>query len=375
MDEPDGLVVPARRERRHADAHRRRQHLRGAAAAVRGAARDGRRQARPRPALPPEGALRAARAWARRCGSTTRISASTTTCATPPCPRPAARSSCARWPRACSPSTSTATSRCGRCGWSRASSDGRWALLSKVHHCMVDGVAATDLMSVMFSDDDRPRAAGASVAPAPGALGRRGPARARSPRAPARPGSCDALRARAERAARDAALAARRLARPRPRAAACARSRVLADRPDRAAPPLELGRRPAQRRQDGPRRARRHRQRRRADDHHERLPRRCSTRAARRSAADRVVRTMVPVSVRRRGEHGVYNNRVSAVFARLPGRARGPGRAPRSDPRRDGRDQGVQAGGRRRRAHLAVGLRAAAAARARQPPRDASRRA
>jgi diacylglycerol O-acyltransferase / wax synthase len=31
--------------------------------------------------------------------------------------------------------------------------DGRWALLSKVHHCMVDGVAATDLMSVMFSDN------------------------------------------------------------------------------------------------------------------------------------------------------------------------------------------------------------------------------
>jgi diacylglycerol O-acyltransferase / wax synthase len=34
--------------------------------------------------------------------------------------------------------------------------------------------------------------------------------------------------------------------------------------------------------------------------------------------ADDVVRTMVPVSVRRRGEKGVYNNRVSAVFARLP---------------------------------------------------------
>src|SRR6202035_1438111 len=32
---------------------------------------------------------------------------------------------------------------------------GRWAFLSKVHHCMVDGVAATDLMSVMFSDDSR----------------------------------------------------------------------------------------------------------------------------------------------------------------------------------------------------------------------------
>jgi WS/DGAT/MGAT family acyltransferase len=34
--------------------------------------------------------------------------------------------------------------------------DGRWALLSKVHHCMVDGVAATDLMSVMFSDTSVP---------------------------------------------------------------------------------------------------------------------------------------------------------------------------------------------------------------------------
>jgi len=31
--------------------------------------------------------------------------------------------------------------------------ESRWALLSKVHHCMVDGVAATDLMSVMFSDE------------------------------------------------------------------------------------------------------------------------------------------------------------------------------------------------------------------------------
>ena len=113
---------------------------------------DGRGQARPRPPLPPEGPLRAARRPARPRGSTTPTSASTTTCATPRSRRPAARSSCATWRRACSPSTSTATSRCGSCGRSRASPDGRWALLSKVHHCMVDGVAATDLMSVMFSD-------------------------------------------------------------------------------------------------------------------------------------------------------------------------------------------------------------------------------
>ncbi|MHB8243084.1 MAG: wax ester/triacylglycerol synthase domain-containing protein, partial [Solirubrobacteraceae bacterium] len=41
---------------------------------------------------------------------------------------------------------------------------GRWALLSKVHHCMVDGVAATDLMSVMFSDASLP------VSPTPWAV-------------------------------------------------------------------------------------------------------------------------------------------------------------------------------------------------------------
>jgi diacylglycerol O-acyltransferase len=35
-------------------------------------------------------------------------------------------------------------------------SEGRWALLSKVHHCMVDGVSATDLMTVMFDDTPAP---------------------------------------------------------------------------------------------------------------------------------------------------------------------------------------------------------------------------
>ncbi|MEA2125891.1 MAG: diacylglycerol O-acyltransferase / wax synthase, partial [Solirubrobacteraceae bacterium] len=44
--------------------------------------------------------------------------------------------------------------------------ENRWALLSKVHHCMVDGVAATDLMSVMF--DDRTEGGGdAPWAPGP----------------------------------------------------------------------------------------------------------------------------------------------------------------------------------------------------------------
>ena len=32
-------------------------------------------------------------------------------------------------------------------------SDGRWALLSKTHHCMVDGVSATSLMTILFNDE------------------------------------------------------------------------------------------------------------------------------------------------------------------------------------------------------------------------------
>ena len=31
--------------------------------------------------------------------------------------------------------------------------DDRWAIISKVHHCMVDGVAGTDLMQLMFDLD------------------------------------------------------------------------------------------------------------------------------------------------------------------------------------------------------------------------------
>src|SRR6202042_676176 len=32
----------------------------------------------------------------------------------------------------------------------------RWALISKTHHCMVDGVSATDLLSVILSDQREP---------------------------------------------------------------------------------------------------------------------------------------------------------------------------------------------------------------------------
>ncbi len=49
-------------------------------------------------------------------------------------------------------------------------SKNRWALLSKVHHCMVDGVSATDLMTVMFDDSPPSRSAHSwQPSPEPGA--------------------------------------------------------------------------------------------------------------------------------------------------------------------------------------------------------------
>jgi diacylglycerol O-acyltransferase len=41
--------------------------------------------------------------------------------------------------------------------------DGHWAIVSKVHHCMVDGVASTDLMTVLFDTEPEPKI----VAPEP----------------------------------------------------------------------------------------------------------------------------------------------------------------------------------------------------------------
>jgi WS/DGAT/MGAT family acyltransferase len=37
--------------------------------------------------------------------------------------------------------------------------DDRWALISKVHHCMVDGVSGTDLYRVVLDETPEPRAA------------------------------------------------------------------------------------------------------------------------------------------------------------------------------------------------------------------------
>jgi len=70
--------------------------------------------------------------------------------------------------------------------------DGRWALINKVHHCMVDGIAGTDLLSAVLDQSPEPSAPVPDswrAATAPGRLSLIGSAAATLPRHPA-----DALR-------------------------------------------------------------------------------------------------------------------------------------------------------------------------------------
>ena len=119
--------------------------LRGPAAGVRRLRRPRPRAAAPRPPLPPEARGPAARdrpaAVGRRPELQPRV---------PPAPHGAARarlarSSCARSRRGSTPSGSTAPSRCGSSGSSQGLEQNRFALISKTHHALVDGVAGVDL--------------------------------------------------------------------------------------------------------------------------------------------------------------------------------------------------------------------------------------
>ena len=194
--------------------------------------------------------------------------------------------------------------------------DGRWALLSKVHHCMVDGVAATDLMSVMFSDTTGG-----------------GPRRQWS--APPEPSDIEVLaRTIVRRASPAGQLQSVRRALMAPgetlrsvaefaRAAVAASPRLKPISSSSLTGPI------------GPHRRWSWAQIRLSDVKTVRSAlggtvndvvltvitngfRELLESRGERVDPGQVVRTMVPVSVRHKGEKGVYNNRVSAVFAALP---------------------------------------------------------
>jgi WS/DGAT/MGAT family acyltransferase len=197
----------------------------------------------------------------------------------------------------------------------------RWALLSKVHHCMVDGVAGTDLMSVMFSDETLAgEDAGRPLA---------------HWSAPPEPSGIDVLvRTIVRRASPAGQLETFKQALRAPRetvrtVAEVARGALA------AGPSLRPVGASSLTGPIGPHRRWSWATVRLADVKTVRAAlggtvndvvlsvitngfRALLDERGEHSPPERVVRTMVPVSVRRRGERGVYNNRVSAVFAGLP---------------------------------------------------------
>jgi diacylglycerol O-acyltransferase / wax synthase len=194
--------------------------------------------------------------------------------------------------------------------------DRRWAFLSKVHHCMVDGVAATDLMSVMFSDSSTSDASGEW---APGAEPSGVEILARTIVRAISPGGQMQAARRALSAPRDTLRSLSEAA----RAAAAATPSLRPVGASSLTGPI------------GPHRRWSWAEISLADVKTVRAElggtvndvvltvitngfRALLDSRGEEVAPDRVVRTMVPVSVRKRGEKGVYNNRVSAVFAGLP---------------------------------------------------------
>lgn len=196
-------------------------------------------------------------------------------------------------------------------------SEGRWAVITKVHHCMVDGVSGTELLTVILDserdpelpapDDWRPERQPSGAALAVQALARRAVSpyeQLRAVRSAARsPG----------RATRTAAVTARGLwamsgvvAPPPPsslngaigphRRWAWARSQLSDVKRVRGAFGGTVNDVVLSAIAGGFR----------------------ALLAERGESTQRDVRTLVPVSVRSSEEQGVYNNRVSAIFANLP---------------------------------------------------------
>ena len=195
-------------------------------------------------------------------------------------------------------------------------SDDRWALLSKVHHCMVDGVAATDLMSVMF-DDRTERAADDGWHPGPEPRGaelvlRTLTRRSLDPREQLR-ALRDVAGAPGEslRAVREMAGAMVAAGRSAGRASSSSLTGPIGPHRVWSWARVPLSEVKAVRSKLGGT----------VND----VVLTIITQGFRdllesrgEEVADREVRTMVPVSVRRPGEKGTYNNRVSGVIATLP---------------------------------------------------------
>jgi WS/DGAT/MGAT family acyltransferase len=201
--------------------------------------------------------------------------------------------------------------------------EGRWGLISKVHHAMVDGIATTDLMTVLLDKERNPEPPPAEpwmAEPAPG-----------SARLLA-----DAILERAINPFIATEQLVGALRAPRQLAA------VLADTTRGLAGFAGVARRGESSSLNGPLGPHRRWDWARGRLSDAQLVRRAfggtvndvvlaaithgfrELLESRGEPVDRVLRTLVPVSVRRAGERGTYNNRVSAMFAELPVGIEGP---------------------------------------------------
>ncbi len=194
---------------------------------------------------------------------------------------------------------------------------GQWALVSKVHHCMVDGVSGTDLLTVILDRERASEPAGRDdwvPERAPGGIRLLGDAIVERTVSPYE----------GFRAARAALRAPRQFAgvvRDTTRGLIGMRGLVRRTPPSSLNGPIGPHRRWGwARSQLSDVKAVRAALGGTVND----VVLACITNGFRRlllsrgESIDRVVRTMVPVSVRSPGERGTYNNRVSAMFAELP---------------------------------------------------------
>ena len=221
----------------------------------------------------------------------------------------------------------------------------RFALVTKTHHCLVDGVSGVDITTVLFDLDREPEPAPEPDALDPAARAERRPAARRG-----------AARAR-DQPGRDRARRARRCCAPRGGSRGAAveaprgRRRV---RPDRLRAPraspfnVQIGpyRRFAWVRTDlagaqaDQERRRRHGQRRRPRGRRRRARALPARRAATRPS-ELELRAMVPISVRAADEHGALGNRVSSMMAPLPVWCEDPVERLRAGHVDDGRPQAL----------------------------------
>ena len=236
----------------------------------------------------------------------------------------------------------------------------RFAMLSKTHHALVDGVSGVDIMSVLFDTSPEPAAptdTGRALAAAPaavlGAAARRGAHGARHD-----PGRDRALGAgvfrgprRVVEGLRDAAVGVGAMAwaglNPAPTSPV--------QQVDRPAPPLHLGAREPRRPEGDQERARRHRERRGAR-HGRRRARQAPAPPRPQHRRPRAEGDGAGERARRRGARRARQPRRGHDGA-APGLVPGPGRPPRHRPRGAQGPQVRRPGRRRPGAHRAVRLR------------------